>query len=714
MDALPAPSRRFRFFAGMLSGCAILLAPPSDASPLLKLQVVSATHMNFNHDLGELVDGNREAGNGLDMDRGQFEEQTIVFSTGKPVSAQVYQFTLWFVGLEDASYPAETELAVTTDPQPSAAGSWRVLKPDIALIDDFAVAPNIVKLGDSTVAIGKGLQRAVLTVRATAPLSGITGFRVRFPLVDSGHVSGQRVIGRAASGSCVLNEFQVEPDPMRSTNIALGKHVGTSGPVFHDLSPDFLTDGLLATFSHPDDSFPAKNFYFQIDLGSTRTIDHMLIWSRLDGTSPERLGEYELQLFDDDGGRPGALLWSTRMHADGSHVPPGGRDIIHQEDGNSANFSGRFVRIVNPRNDPSRPQVAEIEIYPELHPMLASVTADERIVDPSSELPTGTRNIGFSFTVDRGDPEPGLVTFRWRIPSRMPEWREATAHEPASFPNQGSGAFLMEFQARHSDGRWDSRVHTHTFYVPPPWWRQPAKLVAASVATACLLGGLGWWLSVKRLRRKLNVEIAARAVEQDRLRIARDMHDDIGARLTHLALLADRTRRNSGEHEGTLSKLSGEARETLRALDQIVWSVNPRHDTVGSLADYLAQHATEYLADAGISCRLDITMHDRERIVPFSVRHPLLMAVKEALQNIIKHSAASRVLVTFRSAADAISIVITDDGKGLSGMTETGAGHDGLGNMRARLAEAGGRCMLEEAEGGGTRVSLTAPLPSPS
>jgi hypothetical protein len=271
------------------------------AAPLLPLRVVESSHMNFGHALAELLDGDVNPGNGLDMDQAQFKEFVIVFATDTPVSAQVFQFTTWHISKERSAYPAELELSVTSDDKPARSGNWKPLKPGQVMTDAFPGTAELVRTGKDSVSLAPGLDRAVVTVRAPTPLTGVTGFRLRFIPVKADHISGQRVIGRSADGNCVINEFQIQADPLRSSNIALGRPVRASGPVFSGLYPYFLTDGFAASFSHPADDQPARDFHFEIDLGATRALDYLVLRSRLDGIHAERLGDYEVQLLDDDG-----------------------------------------------------------------------------------------------------------------------------------------------------------------------------------------------------------------------------------------------------------------------------------------------------------------------------------------------------------------------------------------------------------------------------
>lgn len=690
-----------------------LLCSVLDAAPLLPLHVVKSSQMNFGHSLSELVDGDVSPGNGLDMDRGQLQEQAIIFATDAPVTAQVFQFTTWHISKEKGAYPAALEFAVTSADQPENAKDtdWKPLKASLVITDTFPRNPELVRPIEDTIFMGPGLEHAVLTVRAPNTLTGVTGFRLRLLTVDTGHISGQQVIGRSTNGNCVVNEFQVQPDPLRSSNLALGRPVRASGPVYDGLYPHFLTDGVPASFSHPADNYPALNFHFEVDLGTSRMLDYVVLRSRLDDLAPQRLGNYELQLYDDDGtGHPGGLRWRARMRQDGSHVPPGGRDVIQAEDGTGESFSGRFLRIVNPIDAFCRPQVGEVEVYPVLHPQIAMVSADGRNIDPEESIPPGIQQLAFALVAGPLDPSPDLLEFRWRRPDIADSaWVECRSGQRVIMACPEAGVYPIEFQARHTDGRWSHQVQSYSFIVPAPWWKSPLRLGVMALSSLVAAAGLVWWVSMRRLRRKLGLAQAARAMEQDRLRIARDMHDDIGARLTHMALLADRLKRTQAPTPDLLTKLAGEARDTVGALDQIVWAVNPRHDTLGSLADYLCNHATSYLSDAGLSCQFEMPAEGRDALLPFAIRHPLLMAVKEALQNVVKHAGASRVTLSLATTANAIKLIVGDDGKGIAVDDSSATGGDGLGNMAGRLTEIGGTCEIGRSPAGGTLVTLSVP-----
>jgi signal transduction histidine kinase len=165
-----------------------------------------------------------------------------------------------------------------------------------------------------------------------------------------------------------------------------------------------------------------------------------------------------------------------------------------------------------------------------------------------------------------------------------------------------------------------------------------------------------------------------------------------------------------------LDRIYSTARELTRAMDEIVWAVNPKHDTLDSLASYLGRFAQEFLGTANLSCRLDVPVQLPAWPMTSEVRHNLFLAVKEALNNVVKHASAREVRVLLALQADAFTLSLEDDGCGFDPSRPVVAAVDrlssgnGLGNMRRRLAEIRGRFQVESASGKGTRVVFVVPV----
>ena len=153
-------------------------------------------------------------------------------------------------------------------------------------------------------------------------------------------------------------------------------------------------------------------------------------------------------------------------------------------------------------------------------------------------------------------------------------------------------------------------------------------------------------------------------------------------------------------------------------MDEIVWAVNPKHDTLDSLVSYLEQFAQDFLATAGVRCRLDMPLELPEQRLTTEMRHNLFLAFKEALNNVVKHAAASEVHIRLVLKAGAFDLSVEDNGCGLEpeatrNTADRFASGNGLKSMVRRLAEIGGRCDICSQPGQGTKVLFMVPFKSP-
>lgn len=258
----------------------------------------------------------------------------------------------------------------------------------------------------------------------------------------------------------------------------------------------------------------------------------------------------------------------------------------------------------------------------------------------------------------------------------------------------------------------------------PSRWTLKHMAIVVGVLLVGLLLAMLWITQLRRqveqrtnqLRREIRQrEYAERqhAIEAERSRIARDLHDDLGSGLSEINLLvgAHQKRAEAATNESPLFRtIATRTRRLISALDVIVWAVNPEDNSLQSLADYLNGFVAEYLSNSGVTCRLKVPVLLPAVTLDGQVRHDLLMAVKEALNNIVRHAEATEV--EFRLAADqALHITITDNGKGFD--VAAGSGRHGLKNLSARLSALGGSCQVSSIPDQGTTVTMFLPLSSP-
>jgi signal transduction histidine kinase len=239
------------------------------------------------------------------------------------------------------------------------------------------------------------------------------------------------------------------------------------------------------------------------------------------------------------------------------------------------------------------------------------------------------------------------------------------------------------------------------------WW-------FIALMAAVVLAGVGGTVRVVEKRKyQLRLQRAEQqhALEQERARIAQDLHDELGSLLTRISLLggllkADKD--NPEQVETHAGKISHSADQTVRALEEIVWAVRPGSDSLQSLVEYLAHFANELFAEGPIRCRLDLPAEVPSLPLPPDVRHNIFLIAKEALTNALKHAGGSVVHMQAKIDGRNFKMVIADDGQGFDVNTKTSDGQrNGLENMRRRAEAVGGQLLVTSEPGKGARVELT-------
>lgn len=306
---------------------------------------------------------------------------------------------------------------------------------------------------------------------------------------------------------------------------------------------------------------------------------------------------------------------------------------------------------------------------------------------------------------------PDRLRFRYRLVGSEEGWVDAQSQRYASFSNLPPGDYRFEVAARENDAPESAEMKAVLpFTIRAAWWETTWFHVAMMSLGALALAWLVRLIVLRRVRARMRMLEQQHAVERERARIARDMHDDLGASLTQIALASQLARLSPpSETTSHLDDISSIARRTVGALDEIVWMVNPRNDTLTAAVEYLGQYAVDFLSAADIACELDIPGELPCFPVPTQIRHHLFLVVKETLNNVVKHAAANTVQFKAEAEEKLLRLTIVDNGRGFA-MGRERAGSDGLLNMQSRLKELGGKCSIESAPGEGTRVIFEVPL----
>lgn len=403
-------------------------------------------------------------------------------------------------------------------------------------------------------------------------------------------------------------------------------------------------------------------------------------------------------------GNPGNLHPILINRADGlpaeefTIVPP-----IKTSDGNFAfaTVSG-FVRL-HPEDfqaDQSRPKA-----------FIEKITANGDVQSAATgklELPAGTERLEFEFA-GLFFADPGRLKFRNRLKGVENEWTYVGNRRNADYRNLGPGTYHFEVEATTGNGLWSASPATVKLTIPRLFWQ--------TIWFRTILGlgafGLVVWIirRVERNRARQRIEIMRRrrAVDSERARIARDLHDDVGAGLTQMALQSQLAERNvTRQPEMAIKSMQDvfkAARDMTRALDEIIWAVNPMHDTLENFISFLGTFTQDFTESVGLSCRFDLPDEVPDQIMPAVCRHHLYLSSKEILHNVVKHAEATEVSLKVTLDEGFCCINIRDNGCGV-GDLPLSPGADGLENLQTRMANLGGSCRRIPTAGQGTTIEL--------
>jgi len=353
--------------------------------------------------------------------------------------------------------------------------------------------------------------------------------------------------------------------------------------------------------------------------------------------------------------------------------------------------------------------------------IIESVLVDGQPVGPdtlraplvrSLEIPAAKESLEIHYT-SINLPAPDLGLFKYRLTGHEKDW---TTAEPQTryvhYTKLPHGHYTFELKACNEDGVWNDTPATLLVTVLPPFWETWWFIAGTSLFLLAMIVGSVHYVSTQKLQRQVATLRQQEALEKERARIARDLHDQLGANLTQVALLGEMAESDKDvpdEVEAHARQISQTARETTRALDEIVWTVNPSNDTLDGLVNYVCKYAQEYLALAGLRYRLEVPPQLPPVPISPELRHNVFLATKEAINNVVKHSGATSAWLRLSLEPDRFTLEIEDNGRGLPPGADK-KGRNGLRNMRKRLEEIGGAFNVTAGHEGGTIVYLTAPL----
>ncbi|MGH7950531.1 MAG: sensor histidine kinase [Limisphaerales bacterium] len=290
----------------------------------------------------------------------------------------------------------------------------------------------------------------------------------------------------------------------------------------------------------------------------------------------------------------------------------------------------------------------------------------------------------------------------------------------------------------NSEGNWETILHpagdwphasVATNFGRMPWWTIPTSVLhireelpkpipawQSRNFQIGLFAGCGVFvlICIYLLIQLLSQSKAHHLVQAERDRIARDIHDDLGSKLTQLLLTGEVAQIESAPVAGTpLSQMCDGARNILATIDEVVWIINSQHDNLEDFVIYVCKYAQLFLESSPIRCRFDVPQELPAKILSEFTRRNLFLAIKEALNNAVKHSKSTELTVHIELNGFRLNVVVADNGRGFDS-AQASQERNGLVNMKSRMAEIGGDCQVASRTDEGCQVSFQVPLKQPS
>jgi ligand-binding sensor domain-containing protein/signal transduction histidine kinase len=333
-------------------------------------------------------------------------------------------------------------------------------------------------------------------------------------------------------------------------------------------------------------------------------------------------------------------------------------------------------------------------VFNEALPLPNPIPAGTRIELSHSQNFLSFEFVGLNYT------SPQKNIYAYRMEGFDKEWHVVPASQRfASYTNLNPGEYVLHVKASNNDGVWNEAGATLVIKINPPFW-------------------MTWWFRISVALFILTSVIFAynyrvrkiRQIDLTRLRIARDLHDEVGSDLGGIALITQRLQKKSnlpGDIKDELGEINIAAFQTAEKLRDIVWFVNPEHDDAEHLILRLKDLAGRLLKDQEYTFHID--GHVAFQGFDLDSRRQLYLIIKEVLYNIVKHAEATKVNINIRQDYKCLQIIISDNGKGFSISADSNFALSGMGlkNIKRRAENMKGKLEIETQEGCGTTVTLT-------
>ncbi|MDP2037507.1 MAG: two-component regulator propeller domain-containing protein [Ignavibacteria bacterium] len=355
--------------------------------------------------------------------------------------------------------------------------------------------------------------------------------------------------------------------------------------------------------------------------------------------------------------------------------------------------------------------LASKEIAPKVFVDEIKINSRTVPLDSSMSYMPGTENLEIHYSGISFDHGKNL-SFYYKLIGLDDKWTSVGSRRAAYFTHLPPGKYSFLVKAETPQGTESISPASITFSIEPYLYQRIWFQILLAFLLIGVVAGIVRFISVRKLRLKLERIEAQAALERERMRISKDMHDELGAELTKIGLLSEIAKNNfrssSQNLEVDLDRITEASRDVAITMDEIVWAVNPKNDKIDRLCGYIANYVQEYLSLTDIHLTLKVPDTLQEVFMSAELRHNVFLVIKEAANNIVKHSKAKEVFFNARYCDNNLEFTLSDDGIGIiDSVDEFG---NGLINMRKRMKDHGGYFEIKSNTPKGTIVKISVPI----
>lgn len=401
------------------------------------------------------------------------------------------------------------------------------------------------------------------------------------------------------------------------------------------------------------------------------------------------------RLFTDEDGLPSNKFNETCMIQSSN-----GRCIAGTRNGLVSFYPGKLKDIIYP----PRAQLINMYVNDSSKGFIANPQESSKV-----DLEYYQNTFSFDFA-SIGFQHAASSIYEYKLDKYDEDWIRSGTTYYTRYSKMPPGIYNFHLRVIDVKGKVSPFVKTLTIEIKKAFWQTAAfKIIMGALLGFIIWIIIKWYLGIRIQAQQREFE-KQKAIEKERTRIATDMHDDLGAGLSSIRFISEKVKRDSVNNatKVDIDKILVSSSELIDKMNEIVWAMNEKNDSLGDLLFYIRSYAMEYCEENGIQCSFKLPDNIPDIFVSGEIRRNVFLTIKESLHNVVKHSAATNVDIEFQSISG-LYAMISDNGKGIGGPEiKKGTGGNGLRNMRKRIESIGGSFKMYNRQG--MVIEINVPL----